>query len=38
VIGEGRWSRKTRREIAAGKWFGPHEFFPHYAKRQRREI
>jgi hypothetical protein len=38
VIGEGRWSRKTRREIAAGKWLGPHEFFPHYAKRQRREI
>jgi len=33
LIGEGRWSRKTRREIATGKWLGPHEFFPHYAKR-----
>lgn len=32
LIGEGRWSRKTGREIAAGKWLGPHEFFPHYAK------
>ena len=33
LIGEDRWSRKTHREIAAGKWLGPHEFFPHYAKR-----
>ena len=32
LIGEGRWSRKTRREIAASQWLGPHEFFPHYAK------
>ena len=33
LMGEGRMSRKTRREIAAGKWLGPHEFFPYYAKR-----
>ena len=32
LIGEGRWSRKTRCEIAAGQWLGPHEFFPNYAK------
>ncbi len=32
MIGEGRKSRQTRREIAARKWLGPHEFFPHYAK------
>lgn len=32
LIGEGRWSRKTRRYIAAGQWLGPHEFFPYYAK------
>lgn len=32
LIGEGRMSRKTRREIAAEKWLGPHEFFPYYAK------
>ena len=34
LIGEGRWSRKTRREIAARQWLGPHEFFPNYAKRR----
>jgi len=33
MIGEGRKSRQTRREIAAGKWLGPHEFFPYYAKQ-----
>jgi len=32
MIGEGRKSRQTRREIAARKWLGPHEFFPYYAK------
>lgn len=32
MMGEGRKSRQTRREIAAGKWLGPHEFFPYYAK------
>ncbi len=32
MIGEGKKSRQTRREIAAGKWLGPHEFFPYYAK------
>lgn len=32
LMGEGRMSRKTRREMAAGKWLGPHEFFPYYAK------
>lgn len=32
VIGEGRKSRQTRRSIAQGRWLGPHEFFPHYAK------
>ena len=32
LIGEGRKSRQTRREIAAGNWLGPHEFFPYYAK------
>jgi len=32
MIGEGRKSRQTRRDIAAGKWLGPHEFFPYYAK------
>jgi len=32
IIGEGRKSRQTRREIEAGKWLGPHEFFPYYAK------
>jgi hypothetical protein len=32
IIGEGRKSRQTRREIQAGKWLGPHEFFPYYAK------
>ena len=31
---DGRWSRKTRREIAARQWLGPHEFFPNYAKRR----
>lgn len=31
LIGEGRWNRKTRREIAARQWLGPHEFFPNYA-------
>ena len=31
-IGEGRKSRQTRREITTGKWLGPHEFFPYYAK------
>ena len=31
MIGEGRKSRQTRRDIAAGKWLGPHEFFPYYA-------
>jgi hypothetical protein len=34
MIGEGRKSRQTRREIAARKWLGPHEFFPHYAKQR----
>ena len=33
MIGEGRKSRQARREIAAGKWLGPHEFFPYYAKQ-----
>lgn len=32
TIGEGRMSRRTRRNIDAGKWLGPHEFFPYYAK------
>ena len=32
LIGEGRMSRRTRRDIDAGKWLGPHEFFPYYAK------
>jgi hypothetical protein len=32
LMGEGRMSRKTRREMATGKWLGPHEFFPYYAK------
>ena len=32
VIGEGRKSRQTRRSIAEGRWLGPHEFFPYYAK------
>ena len=32
MIGEGRKSRQTRRDMAAGKWLGPHEFFPYYAK------
>lgn len=32
LIGEGRMGRKTRREISAGSWLGPHEFFPYYAK------
>ena len=32
MIGEGRTSRRTRRDIDAGKWLGPHEFFPYYAK------
>lgn len=32
TIGEGRYSGRTRREIDAGKWLGPHEFFPYYAK------
>jgi len=31
-IGEGRRSRQARRDLAAGKWLGPHEFFPYYAK------
>ena len=35
TIGEGRKIRQTRKEIAAGKWLGPHEFFPHYAKPAR---
>lgn len=34
LIGEGRMSRKTRREMATGKWLGPHEFFPYYAKTE----
>ena len=33
MIGEGRKSRQTLRDITARKWLGPHEFFPHYAKR-----
>jgi hypothetical protein len=32
MIGEGRKSRQARRAIAEGKWLGPHEFFPYYAK------
>ena len=32
MIGEGRKSRQTRQAIAEGKWLGPHEFFPYYAK------
>ena len=32
MMGEGRKSRQTRRDIVAGKWLGPHEFFPYYAK------
>jgi hypothetical protein len=32
MIGEGRKSGQTRQDIAAGRWLGPHEFFPHYAK------
>ena len=32
TIGEGRMSRRTRRDIDAGRWLGPHEFFPYYAK------
>ena len=32
TIGEGRKSRQTLKEIAGGKWLGPHEFFPYYAK------
>ena len=32
TIGEGRKMRQTLKEIAAGKWLGPHEFFPYYAK------
>jgi hypothetical protein len=32
LIDEGRQSRRTRREIAASTWLGPHEFFPYYAK------
>ena len=32
MIGEGRKSRQTRRSIAEGRWLGPHEFFPYYAK------
>jgi hypothetical protein len=32
LMGQGRMSRKTRREIATRKWLGPHEFFPYYAK------
>jgi hypothetical protein len=31
-IGEGRRSRQAHRDLAAGKWLGPHEFFPYYAK------
>lgn len=33
TIGEGRYSRRTRSEIDSGKWLGPHEFFPYYAKQ-----
>ncbi|HXQ69870.1 MAG TPA: hypothetical protein VN844_05265 [Pyrinomonadaceae bacterium] len=33
TIGEGRYSRRTRSDIDAGKWLGPHEFFPYYAKQ-----
>lgn len=33
ILGEGRTSRRTRRDMDAGKWLGPHEFFPHYAKQ-----
>jgi hypothetical protein len=32
TIGEGRRSRQAWRDLAAGKWLGPHEFFPYYAK------
>lgn len=32
LIGESRQSRKAHRDLAAGKWLGPHDFFPHYAK------
>ena len=32
MIGDGPRSRQTRRDMVAGKWLGPHEFFPYYAK------
>ena len=32
MIGESRKSRQTRQAMATGRWLGPHEFFPHYAK------
>jgi hypothetical protein len=32
MIGDGPKSRQTRRDLASGKWLGPHEFFPYYAK------
>jgi hypothetical protein len=35
MMGECRRSRKTRREIAAAEWLGPHEFFSYYAKHTR---
>lgn len=32
TIGESRQSRKAHRDLAAGKWLGPHDFFPYYGK------
>lgn len=32
ILGEGPTSRRTRRDIAAGTWLGPYEFFPYFAK------
>lgn len=32
LIGDCRKGRQARRAIAEGKWLGPHEFFPYYAK------
>lgn len=32
LIGESRQSRKAHSDLAAGKWLGPHDFFPYYAK------